>query len=156
MVSKRGRRKNNSTVIINESWKVSYTNINGVLSSQLELNYYIKEKKPDIIGLVETKLYGSETLIELGDQEYNMWKRNRSGKMGGGVMMLVKKDLTVGNAEIGKGKAEILKVGIREKEGGKRDFAVVYVPPKTNAWGRHEYDEMLSDSGMHTKITNRQ
>ena len=146
MVSKCGRRKNNSTVKTNENWKVSYTNINGVLSSQLELNDYIKEKKPDIIGLVETKLCGSETLIELGDQEYNMWKRNRSGKMGGGVMMLVKKDLIVDNTEIGKGKAEVLKVGIREKEGGKRDFAVVYVPPKTNAWERHEYDEMLSDT----------
>ena len=32
------------------------------------------------------------------------------------------------------------------KNGNKRDLLVVYVPPKTNAWGREEYGDMLKDT----------
>ena len=39
-----------------------------------------------------------------------------------------------------------MKLGIKRKEGGKRDFLVVYVPPKTNAWNKEDHEEMLRDT----------
>ncbi len=36
--------------------KVAYMNINGLISGVLELEDYLKEEKPDIMGIVETKL----------------------------------------------------------------------------------------------------
>ena len=40
----------------NMALKVVYTNIDGILSSRLELRNFWKEEKPDIVGIVETKL----------------------------------------------------------------------------------------------------
>ena len=70
---------------------VMYSNINGVISGILELNDYLRDKNPDIVGLTETKLGEREDLMMVGEGKYNVWKRNRVGKMGGGVMLLVKK-----------------------------------------------------------------
>jgi len=127
-------------------WKVTYTNINGIVSALTELNDYLRERKPDILGLVETKLSDSVEIQGIGEGQYNMWKRNRKGKKGGGVMLLIRKEVTVENVEEGEGMAEVLKVGIRRKKGGIRDFVVVYVPPKTNVWSKTDHDEMLRDT----------
>ena len=40
--------------------------------------------------------------------------RNREGKQGGGVMLLVKKGLTVESIEYGKGEAEVLRVSLKK------------------------------------------
>ena len=39
--------------------------------------------------------------------------------------------------------AEVLKGELVMKNERKRDLVVVYVPPKTNAWGREEYGDMM-------------
>ena len=94
--------------------KVAYTNINGLLSAGLEIQDYLKEEKPDIIGLVETKLTGDVNSFNIGDEDYNVWFRNRTSKQGGGVMLLVKKDLLVESAVYWEGKAKILKIVQKE------------------------------------------
>ena len=53
--------------------------------------------------------------------------------------------------EVGEGMAEVLKLGIKRKEGGKRDFVVVYVPTKTNAWSKEEDGNMLRDTNKSLK-----
>ena len=59
MVPIRGRLKKASLKEGGNGWKVSYTNINGLMSALTELNDYLRERKPDILGLVETKLSDS-------------------------------------------------------------------------------------------------
>ncbi len=82
------------------TWTVAYTNVDGLVSVMDEVNEFIKANEPDIMAMVETKLRDSET-PNLGGGKYNMWIRNRCGKGGGGVMMLVKKGIRV---ESGKGR----------------------------------------------------
>ena len=71
--------------------KVTYTNVNGLITVREELNEYLKRIKPDIVGLTEIKLDKSKEWLEIGDGKYNIWKKVRLNKQGGGVMILVKK-----------------------------------------------------------------
>ena len=126
--------------------RVAYTNADGLMSVKCEIDEYLKNTKPDIMGVVETKLSDGIEMFNIGDGNYKVWTRNRLNKQGGGVMIMTKKNITVEEVVFGKGLAEILKVKIIERGGGKRDLAVAYVPPKTNAWSMAEYDEMLKDT----------
>ncbi|MPC90422.1 hypothetical protein E2C01_085409 [Portunus trituberculatus] len=78
------------------------------------------------------------------DNGYNIWKRDRVGK-GGGVMMMLRKDIVVNQVECGEGKAEVLyiKIHINKKE---LAIIVTYVPPKTNSWTNQEYKDMKEES----------
>ncbi len=60
--------------------KVAYTNINGLISGLRELNVYLNEKSPDIMGLTEIKLYDELEVKNIGQNQYNLWKRNRTYK----------------------------------------------------------------------------
>jgi len=119
-----------------------YTNIDGVLSSRLELEDYLKEEKPEIVCLTETKL-NDETNINFA-KNYNIWRRDRRGKGGGGTMVMIKKELMVDQVLYGEGKAELIsvKLKINEKE---LTVIVVYVPPKTGSWTKQEHDIMTED-----------
>ena len=125
--------------------KVAYTNINGLMSSEGEFNLYLREDKPDIMGITETKLSEGIVLVNLGEGEYNIWRKDRRGKQGGGVMVLTKKDLVVEKVVNSEGLAEVIKVTICTAT-GKREVVVVYVPPKTLAWSAEEYKTMLKDT----------
>ncbi len=47
------------------------------------------------MGIVETKLVSDVDILNIGDGNYNLWMRNRKCTQGGGVMLLVRKELTV-------------------------------------------------------------
>ena len=53
--------------------------------------------------------------------------------------------MVVEKVVMGEGKSEVLQMGIKMEEGNK-DFAVVYVSPKTNALKKEEHKEILSDT----------
>ena len=125
---------------------VSYSNVNGLISGLDELNDYLKENKPDIMGIVEMKLTDQVLSTCIGNEEYNTWTRNRKEKQGGGVMFLTRKNLKVSQVYYGEGGAELIKIGVETKIKGRREFAVMYVPPKTRAWGELEYANMIRDS----------
>ncbi len=57
-----------------------YTNVNVFMSAINEVNDYLMEKKPDVMGLVETKLSEEMTVPKIGGRKYEIWKRNRIGK----------------------------------------------------------------------------
>ena len=119
-----------------------YTNIDGILSSRLELRDYLQEEKPDIVCLAETKL-NEETKMDFANN-YNIWKRDRRGKTGGGVMVMTKKELVIDQVLYGEGKAEMISVKMKFK-GRDLMIIVIYVPPKTGSWTRQEYDTLIED-----------
>ena len=124
--------------------RVMYTNIDGIVSSLLELKDYIRKSKPDVVCLTETKL---KEEIQLGTivEGYNIWRKDRKGKTGGGVLILVKDDILVEEVEFGDGMAETMGIVIKTKGGERRKIIVTYIPPKTNAWKLEEYKEMQYD-----------
>ena len=61
----------------------------------MELKDIIKDKKPQVICLTETKL--STNIIDdtLNIGNYNIWRKDRKIKQGGGVIILTGKELQV-------------------------------------------------------------
>ena len=70
-----------------------YSNADGVcsISKLAELRYRIQEKKPEIVCITETKLTKITNDEALGLEQYNIWRKERTSKEGGGVMMMTKK-----------------------------------------------------------------
>ena len=50
-----------------------------------------------------------------------------------------------------KKKTEIVKLVTLSATGGERSFMGIYVPPKTNAWNRSEYENTLEDTVKETE-----
>ena len=121
--------------------KVMYTNIDGLLSGMLELRDYLIEKKPDVVCVTETKLR-EEVQISFKDQGYNVWRRDRKGKAGGGVLIIVRDNIYIEEIEYGDNAAEIASITIRTNGRERRKIIVTYIPPKTNTWGLAEHQEM--------------
>ena len=66
------------------------------------------EIKPAIVCLTETKL---NEIVKLDiDSNYNMWRKDRVGKGGGGIMIMTRKDLVVKQVVYGEGRAEVMYV----------------------------------------------
>ena len=106
--------------------KVMYTNIDG-LTRKLELIDYLKEKKPEIVCLAETKLC-EEIQTNIENDNYNIWRKE--DKKGDGVMLMIKSKIKVKNVEYGKGKAEVISVQIKTRYGESQNIVVAYVPQK--------------------------
>lgn len=125
--------------------KIAYTNIDGYITSKLELEDYLRKENPDMMCIVETKL--SEEIkiqeLEINEGRYKVWRRDRAGRRGGGVMVMIKSHIKVDKVETGKAKAEILKMRVKMGVSKMLNVVVVYVPPKSNTWNREEYDEIL-------------
>ena len=115
------------------------------MSTLSEINDYLRTKKLVMFSLVETKLNDSED-VPVGEGQYNVWRRNRNQKKGGGVMVLTRKDVMIRKVEKGEGMAEVLKIELVMKNGRKRDLVVLYIPPKTNVWGREKYGNIVKDT----------
>ena len=120
--------------------KVMYTNIDGLLSGMLELRDYLIEKKSGV-SVTETKLR-EEVQISFKDQGYNVWRRDRKGKAGGGILIIVRDNIYIEEIEYGDNAAEIASITIRTNGRERRKIIVTYVPPKTNTWGLAEHQEM--------------
>ena len=68
-----------------------YTNADGIKSKLTELKGKIQEANPDIICITETKLEAKDQEESLGLEQYNIWRKERTSKSGGGIMILIKK-----------------------------------------------------------------
>ena len=53
--------------------KVAYTNIDGIISTALELKDFLRKEQPDIMGIVETKITGGidalKASVRFGDRK---------------------------------------------------------------------------------------
>ena len=100
MVYKRGGRGNEDTTDTGASrgrskkLSVAYTNIDGLLSSVLEVRDYLKEKRPDVMCIVDTKIK-NEINASFINEGYESWRRDRKEKGGGGVLILVRDNISV-------------------------------------------------------------
>lgn len=121
-----------------------YTNIDGLVSSLRELRDYLHEKKPEVACITETKLT-REINVEFEEEGYNTWRRDRKNKGGGGVMILVRKNILIETVEYGEGRSETLSVEIKIQGQESRKIIVAYMPPKTNTWGTDDYKHMQSE-----------
>ena len=121
--------------------RVMYTNIDGLLSCILEVRDYLRERKPDVLCLTETKLR-DEIHLCFKAEGYNMWRRDRKEKGGGGLLVLTKEEIYVEEVQYGVGMTEVISIAIRMREGEMRRIILTYVPPRTNAWGCEEYKGM--------------
>ena len=145
LVGNKAADKDNIRYINNIS-KLLYTNVDGIVSKLLELKDYTKEKEPHIICLTETKLTPRISNDSLNLDEYNIWRRDRNLKKGGGIMILTKKELQVKEIDLGiPTQVELIAVEISTTE-GEIIVANVYMPPKTNTWERSEYEDMAENT----------
>lgn len=126
--------------------KVGYTNVDGLISSLVEFKDYLRTSKPDVVCITETKLK-EEMKVQFVKEGYDTWRRDRKGKGGGGVMILVKQNITVDKVEYGDGMAETISVVIKSTESkNKRKIVVTYIPPRTNAWEINKYKQMQQET----------
>ena len=131
---------------INDDINVMYTNIDGIIPRILELRDYLREGDPDVVCLAETKLT-EDIYIRLQENDnYNVWRKDRKGKNGGGVLILIKSNIKVCKVEYGKGKAEVISVLIKDGNRQTQKIVAAYVPPKTKYWTTEEHEQMLRDT----------
>ena len=126
--------------------KVIYTNVDGICSKRLEITDMLKEKEPMVFCMVETKVKKEINLELFGWEGYNIWRKDRANKFGGGICILVHNSLQVRNIEINSDKAEVLAVEITTMEDEKITVIAAYVPPLTGAWTRTSHEEMRNET----------
>ena len=126
--------------------RLVYTNVDGIVSKRLEITDMLKEKKPMVFCMVETKVRKEINLNLFGWNDYNIWRKDRVGKFGGGVCVLVHKSLRVRNITIESNKAEVLALEVTTKENEKIRIMTAYVAPYSAAWTRLDHEEMRNET----------
>ena len=111
-------------------------------SARLEVAAFLEEEKPDVMIICETKWREEWGEPDIGTVNYNIWKKNRKGKKGGGIMIWTRKDLRVAKVKIKDTISEIVKVVLKTSLGEEMSYVGVYVPPPTTAWMKEEYERM--------------
>ena len=75
--------------------KVAHTNVDGLLSSMLEIKECLSSQKPDVFCMAETKLK-EEIYVHFQQERFKIWRRDKKGKgEGGEVLIIVKEDIVV-------------------------------------------------------------
>ena len=127
---------------VSKGISVSYTNVDGLLSKRLECVDYLRSVKPDIMCIVETKLRPSMEMNWFEEGQYRLWRADRVNKGGGGVMVMIRKELSVKKVDFGSDGEEVISIVV---SAGNKDFNIVtvYVPPRTRSWNGEQYNNML-------------
>ena len=66
-----------------------------IINKKSELNIMVDDIKPHIIGITESWANNDITDAELGLEGYVMFRKDRIGKRGGGVLLYIKETSTV-------------------------------------------------------------
>ncbi len=90
------------------------------------------------MGIVEIKL-ASEGIYQILVKENTTsgWEIEKN-KQGGGVMLLIRKDLLVESVTYGVEEAEVLKINLRQNTVRYSNIVVTYVLPYSNSWREDE------------------
>ena len=82
----------------------------------------------------------------LGLKQYNIWRKERTNKRGGGIMIMTKKELTTTEVELlTTTYAEALAIEIKTKRGSLL-VATTYIAPRTAAWSTEEHKQLQLES----------
>ena len=122
---------------------ISFTNIDGLVSKRLELLDYLKNKKPDIMCIVETKLTEDINVILDEKCNYNIWRNDRKEGKGGGIIVLTAQNIKVCDVKYENENTENICVQIMINN-SKLHIIAAYVPPKTKTWNEERYKNMLN------------
>ena len=63
-------------------------NARSIINKKNELNIMVDDIKPHIIGITESRAHNDITYAELGVEGYVMFRKDRIGKKGGGVLFI--------------------------------------------------------------------
>ena len=66
-------------------------NARSIINKKTELNIMVDDIKPHIIGITESWANNDITDAELGLEGYVMFRKDRMGRRGGGVLLYIKK-----------------------------------------------------------------
>ena len=125
--TKRQPKRNKNTQI---KLKLMYANANGICSKTNSLTQITKTAKPHIFAITETKIEGKPPIIE----DYEWITKDREGRKGGGVALLIRKDIinnTIKIDNLEDHDMEILWIKIKSKN---NNIAIgTYYGPQENA-----------------------
>lgn len=82
-----------------------------------------------MLCLTKTKLK-EEVCLSSKEEGYNYWRRDRKGKGGGGVLIMVQDDIYVEEVQYGDGMVEVIGITTRTSGRERRRIILTYVPPK--------------------------
>ena len=68
-------------------------NARSIINKKNELNIMVDDIKPHIIGITESWAHNGITDAELGLEGYVMFRKDRIGKKGGGVLLYIKENI---------------------------------------------------------------
>ena len=82
-------------------------NARSIINKKTELNIMVDDIKPHIIGITESWANNDITDAELGLEGYVMFRKDRMGRRGGGVLLYIKESIPAIN-EVSKGDCIIM------------------------------------------------
>ena len=68
-------------------------NARSIINKKTELNIMVDDIKPHIIGITESWANNDITDAELGLEGYVMFRKDRMGRRGGGVLLYIKESI---------------------------------------------------------------
>ncbi|BHF67229.1 hypothetical protein SprV_0301025400 [Sparganum proliferum] len=126
-----GTNQNVTSSSLSRKLKFLYTNVQSLLSKFDELKIHLCDLSPDVISLTETWLTQHVDDHELALSGYQMFRRHREGRHGGGVITYVK----IGINESDKTdkfscSSETICLSIKVPSSPSLDVLTVYQPPR--------------------------
>lgn len=115
-------------------------NINGWKKRKAEFEDFLAQTRPDIVGITETLLKGSECVKVSG---YNTVNVNRRGARGGGVALLIAKKFSIGIVEIDTDVEQT--TAVTEINGVKLKISVIYSRPN-DVLRSADLDKLITDN----------
>ncbi|BHF74856.1 hypothetical protein SprV_0501794400 [Sparganum proliferum] len=113
--------------------KCLYSNAQSLLSKLDELKIYVNQTLPDVISITETWLSASVDDREVALSGYHLFRKDRSGRQGGGVLTYVKYGLFASEKEGQLARTtETLWLTIKTPGSQPLEILMVYRPPRND------------------------
>ena len=102
-VQEDSRRKGIQGSTPREEIKCVCLNARSIINKKDELNIMVDDIKPHIIGITETWANNDITDAELGLEGYAMFRKDRMGRRGGGVLLYIKDNIPAYEVQLQEG-----------------------------------------------------
>ena len=87
------RSKNIQRNTSESGFKCVCLNARSIINKKTELNIMVDDIQPHIIGITESWANNDITYAELGLEGYVMFRKDRMGRRGGGVLLYIKESI---------------------------------------------------------------
>ena len=105
--------------------QIVHININGLRGRKTELIHYLNECNPQFVTLNETRL---REYTKIRIPNYHLIRKDRKERAGGGVGILIRKDIKYNEIDTSEFNEEFLAISF-ESQGKKIALATIYNPP---------------------------